>query len=245
MLELPIRISSNMIPLFIYTALATGVASVIILIAFATTESASAGSYPEGFSVPECTISPDGKFGVLVADEAHYDVDATQHKIVEIATGRILGELPPPSGMDADNYVGVEPKWNADGSLLLWTISGRWAPRNLVFVRLDGGKVIWQTNLLKQAQETLLARAKKSSPARYEAAKKQNADSGKALPEGFTTLLTLPEDVELPYRFEASIESNPKGIETYPQAAQLTATIKVSVGDDGAFQVTDYIPPEK
>jgi hypothetical protein len=214
------------------------------LLTLATADLSRAADWPPGFSVPESTLSPTRQFGVLVPDEDHYREDRPQNKLVEVATGRVLAVIQAETGMVQMNHGGISPKWSADGSLLYWKVEGKWFPRALVLLKIAEGAVLWQTNLLKEAQKATLARTLAARPKAYAAAKKENRGNGSAYPDGFTIEVTTPVDEEkpvaLPLAVHAELTSNPKGIEDYPKAARLDSRLEGTVDPKGKFTVTKF-----
>jgi hypothetical protein len=204
----------------------------------------SAGAWPAGFSVPESTLSPDGRFGVLVPDTEHYSDQRPQNKIVEIATGRVLATIQAETGMEQMNHGGIAPKWSADGALLLWKVEGKWFPRALVLLSIHEGKVAWQTNILKEAQQTTLARTRQAQPKAYAAAREFNMGNGSAYPDGFTIEVTTPADDEkpvvVPLAVHAELTPDPKGLEDFPKAARLHAKLEAVVDAHGNFVVKEF-----
>ncbi len=50
--------------------------------------------FPEGFGVEKSSVSPDGRYGVLVPlDFDHFDENEHENKLVEIKTGRSLAVI--------------------------------------------------------------------------------------------------------------------------------------------------------
>jgi len=204
----------------------------------------SATDWPAGFSVPKSTLSPDGRFGVLAPDEAHYSDERPQNKLVEVATGRVLAIIQAETGMEQMNHGGAAPRWSADGSLLLWKVEGKWSPRALVLLRIHEGNVAWQVNILKQAQRATLIRTRKAQPKAYAAARDFNKGNGSAYPEGFTIEVTTPVDNEkpvgVPLAVHARLTPDPKGLEDFPKTAKLYAKLDAVVTADGKFVVEKF-----
>jgi len=205
---------------------------------------AAAVDWPAGFTVPASTLSPDGRYGVLVPDSDHYDEARPQNKVVEVAAGRVLALIQAETGMEQMNHGGIVPQWSADSQWLLWKVDGKWSPRALVLVKIAEGKVAWQTNILQQAQQAALARARTAEPKAYAAAKEYNKGNGSAYPDGFTIGVTTPVDdgkpVAVPLTVHADLSSNPKAIEGFPKAATLDATLDAVVTADGKFVVKKF-----
>ena len=199
---------------------------------------------PPGFTIPDLTRSPDHRLGVLVPDEKRYDAGG-KNQLVEIKTGRVLAILAGEPGMERMNHGGVAPsRWSEDSSLLLWQVEGKWFPRALVLVKVRDGKVDWQLDLLKSAQQEILSRAKKAAPKKYAAARRENAGSGSAYPDGFTVDLQTDGDentpIVLPLRLHVTLTADPKGIEDYPAAARLNATLEAEAGADGTLKILEF-----
>ena len=140
---------------------------------------------PPGFTIPETTLSPNKRLGVLVPDLERYEAGG-KNKLVEVETGRVLEEIKAEAGLVYMNHGGIAPLWSTDSSLLLWKVEGKWFPRALVLLKLKDGAVQWQEDLLKAGQREILARTRQVAPKKYAAAKKQNAGKGDAYPDGFT-----------------------------------------------------------
>ena len=202
--------------------------------------------FPDGFGVERSSLSPDKRYGVLAPDLDHYDDAATdQNKLVEVKTGRVLAVIQAETGMVHMNHGGILPsRWSTDGSLLLWKVDGKWCPRALVLLKIDNGEVKWQRNLLKTAQQEILARTRKASPKRYAAAKKQNAGNGSAYPDGFTVNVTDSDQgdapLSLPLAISTALESDPKAIEDFPEKAKLNSEMDAIVDPDGKFVVKNF-----
>lgn len=199
---------------------------------------------PAGFTIPKNTLSPDKHFGVLVPDEKRYDA-GEKNKLVEVSTGRVLAVIAGEPGMEQMNHGGVNPtRWSADNSLLLWRVDGKWFPRALVLIRLDGGKAPWQLDLLKTGRQEILARARKAAPKKYAAAKKWNAGNGSDYPDGFMVDVTTDGEettpVGLPLPVHVTLASNPKAMEDFPEDLELDATLEGEVGADGNFKVVSF-----
>lgn len=207
--------------------------------------SALAVDWPEGFTVPESTLSPDHRFGILVPDSDHYDIQSPQNKLVEVTTGRVLAVIQAETGMEQMNHGGTAPQWSEDSQWLLWKVEGKWSPRALVLLKIENGKVAWQTNILKEARQAILTRAKAAHPKQYAAAKAYNKDLDQSYyPDGFTINVTTPVDdgkpVAVPLAVHADLTPNPKGMGDFPKAARLEATLEATVTKDGKLAVNQF-----
>lgn len=202
---------------------------------------------PKGFTIPDSTLSPDHRFGVLVPDETHYKAEVPQNKLVEVATGRVLAVIQAETGMERMNHGGTAPQWSEDGQWLLWKVEGKWSPRALVLCKVEDGKVAWQTNILQEARHAILTRAHTARPKFYAAAKAYNKDLDQSYyPDGFTINVTTPVDagkpITFPFAVHADLTSNPKGIEDFPKNAELNASLEAIVTKAGKLVVKQFTP---
>jgi hypothetical protein len=202
------------------------------------------GAFPAGFTVPESTLSPDGRLGVLTPDGDHYDGEKHQNKLVEVATGRELAVIKAVPGFEELNNGGITAQWSADGAYLLWTVQGKWAPHAMVLFHIKQGAVVKQSNVLQAAQTAALERARKAKPEAYAAAKEANKDNGSAYPDGFTVDVrpVAPEDapLKLPLRLEVDLTSDPKAIEDDAALRRLDAHLDGEVDALGNFTVSKF-----
>lgn len=192
-----------------------------------------------GFTVPASTLSPNRRYGVIAPDSEHHKEGIAQNAIVEMATGRSITTIEAETEFVDPNIRGhgghsqMQPRWSADNSLLLWEVSGKWFPTALVLIKIEDGVARWQIDLLKTAQQEMLARTRKSNPQRYAAAKKANSGNGSAYPEGFTIDVnagdTPTSSIRLPLPIHARLTSNPKHIDDLPTVeAQLEGTVEAN-----------------
>ena len=77
------------------------------------------------------------------------------------------------------------PHWSDESSLLPWQVDGKWFADSYVLIHIRSGKIAWQVDLLKRAQQAILAHTRKAEPKKYTGAKNENTGSGSAYPEGF------------------------------------------------------------
>lgn len=216
--------------------------STLLLVSFGA--SALAQNVPEGYSIPEFTVSPDHRYGVTVPLRQYWlarpdeDWDSTRNRVVDLQTGRVLAVIQAHTGWDHMNHNQALPaRWSQDGSLLLWTVDGKWFPDALVLLKLEKGQVVWQVNILKAAQEEVLARTKKAAPEKYAAAKDANKGNGAAYPEGFTVDVVAMDPVAFPLRIRVVLTSNPKQIEGF---ANLDSSMEAIVDSRGTFVIQGF-----
>jgi hypothetical protein len=188
--------------------------------------------FSDGFGVVRSSLSPDKRYGVLVpADFDHYDETKHQNKLVEISTGRILAVIDAETGKAGFmNHGGIQPsRWSADGSLLLWKVAGKWSPRALVLLKIEDGKVKWQRDLLKSAQQAILTRTRKFLPKDFAA---------------FTAIdvrVNGEQDapLSLPLTVHAEFDSNPKAIEP-PPSVYVHSEMEATIDSDGKLIVKEF-----
>ena len=204
------------------------------------------------YVTPECTFSPDGRYGVLVPVfhfEAMSAQDNRQNKVVERKTDQVVATINADPGYDrALNFHETAPsRWSSDSSLLLWKVNGKWNPDALVLLKLEQGRAMWQLDLLKLAQQAVLRRTKAAAPKQYQVAKRANAGNGSAFPDGFTIDVTTNNEgsktVALPLAVQADLSANPKHIEHFPN---LDARLDAVVTTEGRFVVRGFrlLPPQ-
>jgi hypothetical protein len=199
-----------------------------------------ADGIPKGFVVPECTISPDGRYGVTVPlidqDERLGD---PKNSVIDLTTGKVITVIKSQfTGWNRQNHGGVLPcQWSRDGSLLLWEVEGKWFSQALVLLKFKNGVLEWQRDILGSAQAEMLARTKSAAPEQYAKAKAANAGNGAAYPEGFSIAVAAVGQVSLPLRIQAALTSDPKQIGGFPRlGSQLTGLVDTH----GEFKVTDF-----
>ncbi|MCX6876536.1 MAG: hypothetical protein NTW21_22410 [Verrucomicrobia bacterium] len=180
---------------------------------------------PEGFTIPQSTLSPDGRHGVLVPDPTRYQ-ENNGNRLVDAATGQEEAVIRARTGVEHANHVGIYPRWTEDGSGLLWLVSDKWFPRAMVYLRIADGKVQWQRDLLTLSQQEILKRVRKADPVAYAAAVKENKSPGTVLPEGFTiNVNTVGSEVGLPLHFNVDLTSDPQHLNCPPGGKTLSGRI--------------------
>lgn len=200
-------------------------------------------SLPEGYTVPDFTLSPDHRFGVTVPQVAYDDqIKDPKNELIEVKPGHVLATIKAETGWDHANFNAVLPsRWSPDGSLLLWNVAGKWFPTALVLLELQDGAVKWQLNVLKSSQQAILARTKKAKPGPYAAAMKDNAGNGSAYPDGFTVTVHILGDpkqpLSLPLNLLVNLTSNPKEMD---DMTNLDAQLNATVDKNGKFTVSKF-----
>ena len=190
--------------------------------------------FPDGFGVEPSSLSPDKRYGVLAPDADHYDWTKHQNKLVEVNTGRTLAVINAETGVaEFTNHGGIEPsRWSADGSLLLWEVAGKWSPRALVLLKIEDGRVKWQHNLLKMAQQAILTRTRKFLLKDFVV----NAST-------IDVQVTGEEDapLSLPVAVHVEFDSNPNpASEPLPNSGYVHSEMEATVDSEGKLIVKSF-----
>jgi hypothetical protein len=194
------------------------------------------------FLIPNETLSPDGRYGVTVPV---VDLDTSDNEpepkntLIQMRTRRVLTVINAETGFNRALNWRSEPiaNWSRDGSLLLWTVHGKWSPYALVLLKVESDQVQWQRDLLTLAQQAILTRTREASPKKYSVAKKANEGNGSGYPEGFTVDVEALEPISLPLHLRAALTSNPKGIEGEPT---LESYLEGEIDNQGNLMVTEF-----
>jgi len=202
---------------------------------------------PEGFRIAPASVSPDGRYGVLVPDVAHYKENGPpQNQLVEVKSGAVLATIDAETFAEGSNG-DLRCAWSQDGSVLVWYVEGHLMPSAYIMLKVEGDKVAWQVDVAKSVQQIIVPQAKSAAPENYAAAVKFNKGNGSAYPDGFTVTETFPEaGFTLPWQGRALLNSNPKNFPssgpdtTIPPSANLGARIDFIIARDGAFSAADF-----
>jgi hypothetical protein len=226
----------------------------------------SVPNVPAGFYVPKFTVSPDGKYGVIVPRKAwlatHGDLPPNENRLIELSNSRVIGVIEAETGVENAGlgHIHLMPsRWSLDSSLLLWEVDGKFAPWALVLVKLQNGIVRWQLNVLEAAQREALDRTRKAAPEKYAAARSYFEKGNLALnvrmdsEAVFKVSVRVEGDaageldkqgkglpVSLPLKIHAELTSNPKQIDWWPKEAQLDSQLDGIVTEDEKFHVTKF-----
>jgi hypothetical protein len=190
--------------------------------------------------VLRCTISPDGRFGVLVPKlEESEKIDHAQNQVIDFATGNIIAVIRTTwTGWTRHNHGGVLPaRWSRDSSLLLWQVDGKWFRDTVMLLKFSDGKLDWQTDITRAAQAECLLRTRRAEPKLYARAMTDNVRDGEAYPDGFSIQVSVVGDMKLPLQVRATLTSDPKALEEPPL---LESSLVGFVDSAGRFQVTDF-----
>jgi hypothetical protein len=208
---------------------------------------------PKGFTIPDNTLSPDKRFGVTVPDIFNSPDDA-RNSLVEVHTGHVLAVIEAGTvGYNRMSHGGILPsRWSSDGSVLVWQVDGKWTDDALVVVKLQGGKVAWQTNVLKLGEQAILDRTKKAAPIKYARVRKTNVGMGtmgpnqvggvddprSSYPEGFSIQVDVVGPITFPLHVTAELTSEAKpGV---PMYRYLQSHLTGVLDNKGKFTVTSF-----
>jgi len=196
---------------------------------------------PAHYSIPSDTLSPNGRYGVMVPDFS----EGGPSKLVDIKTGRIVAELIGAYGWQGTNpsmeWGNMAAAWSADGTLLSWIYPDKWFTRTDVLVKLHNGAVVWQVELMKPAQRAILARTEAAAPLNFAAAKLQNSGGGSAYPEGFSIDISGTGPMRFPIAYDVSLTSNPKSMDDDdPDSPVIRASMTMTVAADGSFSFSNF-----
>jgi hypothetical protein len=216
--------------------------SVLAVALLAVLTAAKGEESHDKFLIPDETVSPNGRYGVTVPvfdSEAFDKLPEPKNALIKMETKRILATIDATPGYNRSLNHRSTPiaSWSRDSSLLLWKVDGKWFPNALMLLKVEKDQVLWQRNLLKLAQEAILARTRNATPRKYALAKKANEGNGSAYPEGFTVDAGVLEPILLPLHVRVTLTSNPKAIEGHPT---LESHLDGMVDKQGKFVVKDF-----
>jgi len=156
-------------------------------------------------------------------------------------------------GYNRMNHGGVLPsRWSSDGSVLVWQVDGKWSDEALVVVKLQDGKVAWQTNVLKLGEQAILDRTKQAAPMKYGQVRKTNVGMGtmgprevggvddprSAYPEGFSIQVEVIDPVTFPLHITVELTSEAKpGV---PMFRYLQSHLTGVLDTEGKLTVTSF-----
>ena len=224
--------------------------NILAALAFLKLTSCAVPVVPKGYNVPEITHSPNHHYGVAVPDIFEENPALASNSLVDLRTGRILGELKGLRvGFSRQNHGGVVPtRWSRDGTLLLWFVYGKWCPHSLVLAKIKEGAISWQTDIQDIAQKEILRRTRQAAPKQYETSKMQNVGNGSVYPEGFTVDVHTEHEnsrwVSVPLKVFVDLTSDPKFGTYYPEppspSRPLESWLIGVVDSEGHFRVTHF-----
>lgn len=200
---------------------------------------------PKGYSVPNVTRSPDGRFGVLVPSLDEWDPKKEQNKLIDLRSGRTIGVIHAESAPLRANHIDLEsPNWSTDSSTLLWRVSGKWEPFALVLIKVSNNKIAWQVNVLDQVRNAALVRIRQAQPDRYRAATSIERDGRGRGPDSMVVDVTVDlqpgKALTLPLKLKANTTNNPKEMDDFPKEAELNAKLTALLSSTGKVTITHF-----
>lgn len=203
-------------------------------------ESAEKQSIPDGVTIPHETHSPNGRYGVTVTPfDAIKKGQKPQNYLADLQNETVLCRMETELAWDGGQY-GTTPvaRWSPDSSLLIWEVPNKWFPSGVAIVQIHDGRVQWQLDLLRQAQDAILTRTREAAPEKYAAIKNRASQFGAAYHDGFSIdVQPLAPPVALPLKVRVVLTSNPKRLEDYPT---LDSHLEGLVNAAGEFSVTNF-----
>jgi len=195
------------------------------------------------FWIPEKTMSPDRRYGIIVPREVETDNTRDGNQLVDLTTNKVLARIDASTYWEGTqlhmNHAVLNPQWSQDGTVLAWIIEGKWSPRAFTLLKIADGNVKWQLDVIPAVQQEILSKTRAAAAENYEAAKKWNAGNGSAFPDGFVVAIQTPKDrFSLPLQCRVALDSNPKRIPTAP--TDLRASMNVTIRDDRTIAFTDF-----
>jgi hypothetical protein len=216
------------------------------VIFFAWTGSAAlAQKLPDGYIVADNSVSPDGRYGIIVPKSAEEDtIKNPQNAVIDLRTGHLIGAImldPDYVAFDHINNGEIDPtQWSADDAVLLWTVDGKWGFETEMLVKLDGKKITGEINVLNLLEKEMLKRTQAASPKDYAAVKATSADYGSWYKDGFAIdcgLANAGPDLKFPLLYHCFLTSNTKGLEG---VTNLDSRMTAEVSADGTIKVDDF-----
>jgi hypothetical protein len=218
-----------------------------LLIAFGSSAIAFAQGVSKGYYISDNTLSPDKKYGVTVWDNEANDEppDNAKSQVIEVKTGHILGDINAEIARKNMNHDSIVPtRWTADDSMLLWQVDGKWGFNDIVLIKLSGGKIVSQFDVLAALQTEILKRTQAASPKKYAAVKATGDEFGSWYKDGFAIDCVLDQKgdgtdgpMTFPLSYQVYLTSNCKGDEG---TINLDSGMTAEVSADGTIKVKDF-----
>ena len=133
------------------------------LLVLSVTACCCGAEWPEGVSVAEDSLSPGGRFGVLLPSRekaGELDEDKIQDFLVEIPTHRKLAAIKGAHYFPGENHRNLDVKWAEDSGWVVVTYDGRYGFENITLIDLRGSEYR-QTDLgahVRKALRSAIAR---------------------------------------------------------------------------------------
>ncbi|TSA35412.1 MAG: hypothetical protein D4R65_04555 [Verrucomicrobiaceae bacterium] len=127
------------------------------LLVLSVTAYCGGAGWPEGFSVAEDSVSPDGRFGALIPSRekaGDMDEDTIQNFLAEIPTHRKLAAIRGAHYFSGENHRDLHVAWAGDSSWAVVTYDGRYGFENITAIDMRGSKCL-QTDIGSHIQKAL------------------------------------------------------------------------------------------
>lgn len=126
--------------------------------------------YPDafalGYAFAEESISPDGNYGMLYPSGGRIAGGAEKNFLAALKPFRIVAVLEG-YAHTPHNRGPLAIQWANDSSALLVSVGSKWGPASVTLVRMQGGRVIGQTDMLLEVSKALNADYSKSKAPRF------------------------------------------------------------------------------
>lgn len=101
---------------------------------------ADAGEWPEGSGVPARTVSPNGRFGVLIPGRETMDQEEDQVRnfLVDLKSHRLLGAINNAHYFSSENHRGLDVTWAPDSTWCIVTYQARFGFGSITLIRIRG-----------------------------------------------------------------------------------------------------------
>jgi hypothetical protein len=193
--------------------------------------------------VPNNTLSSDKLYGVTVPpSENAANAWTKTNDLVEMKSKRVLGCINTDTAYASMNHSELLPAWwSADDTSLLWQVNGKWGIDEQMLVRLKGGEIEWELDIVKVLQRDILTRTETANPKGFLAAKKRNWDDGSAFPEKFSFDSEADNankgPLTFPVHFRIYLTANPKGADDVPE---VDSSMEATLDQNGEIKITGF-----
>ena len=190
-------------------------------------------------TIPESTISPDGRYGVSILVAADQDGSRAWpprgNELVQLEPLRVLATIEAGYERNSPGHERITSRWTKDSSGLLWIDKRESFPRAMVYLRLEDSKVLWQRDLLDASKTAISDRSwKRFLPRR----RRRESRLGTPSQPAFRIDIELPPaetDPSLPLRFAVSFDSHPEDPESarFPLEGEIVGSMAGVLDQDG------------
>ena len=128
-------------------------------------ETAAAVNWPDGYVVYENTVSPDGRYGVLVPAMETWEQDESLSEanyLADIKNHRVLGKIDKVDYFEHQNHRGLEVFWAPQSSVCVVENDGRYGADSISVLEINDSSFA-QTEIGDRIQKSLNAVMKKQA----------------------------------------------------------------------------------